>query len=125
MTHKNALKYFQEIIKQNPDTRRASSAQAYIDAINSGQDILDADENGQAPAGGGEEDAQGGSGEEPQSGNEEDEGSPEEDTGEGTALPQIREMKAIPGTTTKNRETSKTGMRRRLRIPVLIRMGFG
>ena len=42
------MKYFQEIIKQNPDTRRASSAQAYIDAINSGQDILDADENGQA-----------------------------------------------------------------------------
>ena len=57
--------------------------------------------------------------------NEEDEGSPEEDTGEGTALPQIREMKAIPGTTTKNREIPKTGMRRRLRIPVLIRMGFG
>lgn len=83
----NALKYFQEIIKQNPDTRRASSAQAYIDAINSGQDILDADENGQAPAGGGEEDVQGGSGEEPQSGSGEDEGSPEEDTGEGDGTP--------------------------------------
>ena len=45
----NALKYFQEIIKQNPDTRRASSAQAYIDAINSGQDILDADGNRRRP----------------------------------------------------------------------------
>ena len=39
----NALKYFQMIIEQNPDTRRASSAKAYIDAINSGQDILNED----------------------------------------------------------------------------------